>query len=78
MKGNSAFMRSRVLPLSVWLLGLLMVWEAGSWMLLHVAQTPLAQSKLPYVHEVAATLWKYSGTLVKEGELPLAMQESGF
>lgn len=42
-------------------------------MLLHVVETPLAQSKLPYVHEVLSTLWKYSGTLLKEGLPPLAM-----
>lgn len=78
MKQNSAFMRERVLPLSVWIFGLLVVWEAVSWWLLHVAQTPLAQSKLPYAHEVASTLWKYSGTLLKEGGATFGNAGTGF
>ncbi|WP_083606897.1 MULTISPECIES: ABC transporter permease [Paenibacillus] len=78
MKGNSTFMRDRVLPLFVWIFGLLVVWEAVSWWLLNVAKTPLAQSKLPYVHEVAATLWKYSGTLLKEGGATFGNAGVGF
>ncbi|WP_042202474.1 ABC transporter permease [Paenibacillus camerounensis] len=77
MKGNS-LLRSRYLPLLVWICGLLAVWEGVSWMLLHVVQTPLAQSKLPYVHEVAATLWKYSGTLLKEGGATFGNAGIGF
>ncbi|AIQ49846.1 ABC transporter permease [Paenibacillus sp. FSL R7-0273] len=77
MKANS-LLRSRHLPLLVWICGLLAVWEAVSWLLLHVVQTPLAQSKLPYVHEVAATLWKYSGTLLKEGGATFGNAGIGF
>lgn len=77
MKANS-LLRSRYLPLLVWICGLLAVWEAVSWMLLHVVKTPLAQSKLPYVHEVAATLWKYSGTLLKEGGATFGNAGVGF
>lgn len=78
MKQNNAFMRGRVLPLLVWIFGLLVVWEAVSWYLLNVAKTPLAQSKLPYVHEVASTLWKYSGTLLKEGGATFGNAGVGF
>ncbi|WP_347231165.1 ABC transporter permease subunit [Paenibacillus sp. DMB5] len=77
MKANS-LLRSRYLPLLVWICGLLAIWEAVSWMLLHVVKTPLAQSKLPYVHEVAATLWKYSGTLLKEGGATFGNAGIGF
>lgn len=73
MKGGSIFVRGRLLPLFVWIFGLLLVWEGTSWMLLHVVETPLAQSKLPYVHEVLATLWQYGGTLLKEGLRPSVM-----
>ncbi|MEC0168919.1 ABC transporter permease [Paenibacillus graminis] len=78
MKGNGTFMRDRVLPLFVWIFGLLAVWEAVSWWLLHVAKTPLAQSKLPYVHEVAGTLLKYSSTLLKEGGATFGNAGVGF
>lgn len=75
---NRTFMRERVLPLFVWIFGLLAVWEAVSWWLLHIAKTPLAQSKLPYVHEVAATLWNYSSTLLKEGGATFGNAGAGF
>ncbi|MRN54142.1 ABC transporter permease [Paenibacillus monticola] len=78
MKGNSVFLRDRVLPLFVWVFGLLVVWEAASWMLLHVAKAPLAQSKLPYVHEVISTLWNYGGTLLKEGSATFGNAGVGF
>ncbi|ULO07810.1 ABC transporter permease [Paenibacillus sp. 19GGS1-52] len=78
MKGNSVFLRDRVLPLLVWVFGLLILWEAASWMLLHVAKAPLAQSKLPYVHEVISTLWKYGGTLLKEGSATFGNAGVGF
>lgn len=78
MKGGSIFVRGRLLPLFVWIFGLLLVWEGTSWMLLHVVETPLAQSKLPYVHEVLSTLWKYSGTLLKEGAATFGNAGVGF
>jgi NitT/TauT family transport system permease protein len=78
MKGNSMLLRGRLFPLLVWLLGLLLVWEGASWMLLHVVQTPLAQSKLPYVHEVLSTLWRYGGTLLKEGAATFGNAGAGF
>ncbi|WP_150270115.1 ABC transporter permease [Paenibacillus tepidiphilus] len=78
MRGQHSLLRSRALPLAVWALGLLLVWEGGSWLLLHAAKVPLAQSKLPYVHEVAATLWRYSGTLLKEGGATFGNAGVGF
>ncbi|WP_151733614.1 ABC transporter permease [Paenibacillus tengchongensis] len=78
MRGQHILLRSRALPLVVWVMGLLAVWEGASWLLLHAAKVPLAQSKLPYVHEVAATLWKYSGTLLKEGGATFGNAGVGF
>lgn len=78
MKLSRAVMLRRALPLFVWTCGLLLLWEAASWWLLHVARTPLAQSKLPYVHEIAATLWKYSGTLFREGGATFGNAGAGF
>ncbi|MEK3760958.1 ABC transporter permease [Paenibacillus sp. FSL R7-0337] len=78
MKLNRALMRGRTLPLLIWICGLLVLWEAVSWWLLHVAKTPLAQSKLPYVHEVALTLWQYSGTLLREGGATFGNAGVGF
>ena len=76
MKGH--LMWSRMLPLFIWIFGLLLMWEAVSWLLLEVVRTPLAQSKLPYVHEVLATFWEYKGTLVKEGGATFSSAGIGF
>ncbi|WP_084146707.1 ABC transporter permease [Paenibacillus wynnii] len=78
MKGNGLLMRNRLLPLFVWIFGFLLLWEAVSWLLLNVMETPLAQSKLPYVHEVMATLWQYKGTLLKEGGATFGSAGVGF
>lgn len=79
MKANGLFMRgNRLLPLFVWIASLLLVWEGASWILLHVVETPLAQSKLPYVHKVLSTLWAYGGTLLKEGAATFGNAGVGF
>jgi NitT/TauT family transport system permease protein len=78
MKGNSLLMRSRLLPLFVWIFGMLLIWEAVSWLLLNVTKTPLAQSKLPYVHKVLETAWQYGGTLLKEGGATFSNAGVGF
>lgn len=78
MKGKSVLARSRMLPTMVWGLGLLIVWELMSWVLLHLIQVPLAQSKLPYVHEVIRTFGQYGTTLMREGGVTFANAGVGF
>lgn len=78
MKGPSVLARSRMLPTMVWGLGLLIVWELMSWVLLHLIQVPLAQSKLPYVHEVIRTFGQYGTTLMREGGVTFANAGVGF
>lgn len=53
----------RSTPTIVWLIGLLIIWQITSWFLLNVLEVPLAQSKLPYIHELAQTFVEYSSTL---------------
>ncbi|KAA9005784.1 ABC transporter permease subunit [Paenibacillus spiritus] len=77
MRGGGLPARGRLLPLAVWIAGLLALWEFVSWLLLQ-RNVPLAQSKLPYVHEVLATLWEYSGTLAREGGATFASAGVGF
>ncbi len=78
MKFNASLMRYRLLPVMVWMVTILLLWEAGSWVLLHVAQVPLAQSKLPYVHAIVATAIEYSGILIKEGSATFGNAGIGF
>ncbi|WP_416235639.1 ABC transporter permease [Paenibacillus sp. SGZ-1009] len=56
----------------------MVLWEAGSWALLHIAQVPLAQSKLPYVHAIVTTGVQYSGTLLQEGSATFGNAAIGF
>ncbi len=71
-------MRNRFVPVLVWIVAILVVWEAGSWTLLNLAQVPLAQSKLPYVHAILTTSVQYSGTLLKEGSATFGNAAIGF
>lgn len=61
-----------------WGLGLLILWEAASWYLLQVRQVPLAQSKLPYIHEVLSAFAEYGDTLVQEGAVTFGNAGLGF
>lgn len=70
--------QGRLLPTVVWGLGLLVLWEAVSWYLLRVLETPLAQSKLPYVHEVINTFVQYGNTLATEGSVTIGNAGLGF
>lgn len=78
MKGNHLFLRQRLLPAMVWVIAILVVWELTSWALLNIGHLPLAQSKLPYLHEVLATSIQYSGTLMKEGSATFGNAGIGF
>lgn len=78
VKGHNALARSRMLPTVVWGLGILIIWELMSWALLHLIQAPLAQSKLPYVHEVVRTFAQYGTTLLREGGVTFANAGVGF
>lgn len=78
MKGLSLPLRGRLLPAAVWIIAFMCIWEAGAWLLLHVLHTPLAESKLPYLHEVIYTLGFYGSTLMSEGAVTFANAGMGF
>ncbi|WP_256762028.1 ABC transporter permease [Cohnella sp. WQ 127256] len=59
--------KDRLLPSLAWLFSLLVIWQLVSWYLLEVKETTLAQSKVPYIHEVVHTLFTYGLTLLQEG-----------
>jgi NitT/TauT family transport system permease protein len=75
---KSLIRQSRALPAAVWALGLLILWEAVSWFLLEVAKVPLAQSKLPYLHEIVRTLGDYGRSLLKESGATFGNAGLGF
>ncbi|MER2108988.1 MAG: ABC transporter permease subunit [Solibacillus sp.] len=65
-------------PAIVLVIGLLIIWQVLSWFLLNVAAVPLAQSKLPYIHELVATFMKYGGTLWSHGLITFKSAFFGF
>ena len=78
MRYDGNFLRARLLPMLVWLVTIMLIWEAISWYLLEIKQVPLAQSKLPYIHEIARTLFTYSPTLLREGWITFISAGYGF
>jgi NitT/TauT family transport system permease protein len=78
MKGHRSLRQDRLLPTVVWVLGLLILWETISWYLLNVQKVTLAQSKLPYIHEVLRTFVLYGSTLAKEGGATFGNAGLGF
>jgi ABC-type nitrate/sulfonate/bicarbonate transport system, permease component len=78
MKGRSILTNGRWLPALAWALALVVLWEAFSWYLLEVREVPLAQSKLPYVHEILQTFGNYGDTLFKEGKVTFGNAGLGF
>lgn len=69
---------NRLMPTIAWVIGLLLVWQLLSWLLLEVLQVPLAQSKLPYIHELIFTMTNYAGTLFSEGWFTISNAALGF
>lgn len=78
MKARSYGAFGRALPAIAWGAALLVLWELVSWFLLEVRHVPLAQSRLPYVHEVLRTMGHYAGTLAKEGRATFGNAALGF
>ena len=76
MKLQGMLLRST--PTIVWLIGVVIIWQIISWFLLNVAQVPLAQSKLPYIHELVKTFTEYSGTLLQQAFVTLKSASLGF
>jgi NitT/TauT family transport system permease protein len=70
--------QGRLLPTLVWGIALVVAWEVVSWFLLRVMQVPLAQSKLPYLHEIVRTVGQYGRTLLHEGGVTFANAGYGF
>ncbi|MEK4229303.1 ABC transporter permease [Solibacillus sp. FSL H8-0538] len=69
---------NRYTPTLIWIIGLLIMWQFISWFLLNVLQVPLAQSKVPYIHELVMTFTEYAGTLFSEGSVTITNAAIGF
>lgn len=68
----------RSTPALLWLIELLIIWQLISWFLLNVLHVPLAQSKLPYIHELIFTFTEYGGTLLSQAFVTIRSASMGF
>lgn len=75
---KNTLLLKRWTPTIVWAIGLLVMWEIVSWLLLDVFHVPLAQSKLPYIHEIMITATQYATTLFSEGWVTFTNAAIGF
>lgn len=75
MKWQISF--GRYTPTVVVVIGLLIIWQLLSWLLVKL-EVPLAQSKIPYLHELVITFTVYSSTLFSEGSVTLTNAVIGF
>ncbi|GAE25412.1 hydroxymethylpyrimidine ABC transporter [Halalkalibacter wakoensis JCM 9140] len=74
---RNAVLVSRLAPPFLWVIGILVVWQLVSWLLLFF-DVPLAQSKIPYLHELAAVLPGYMSVLLSEGLATFSNAAYGF
>jgi NitT/TauT family transport system permease protein len=62
----------------IWIMAVLVLWEAIAWMLQLFLSPQQAASRLPYLHEVLAALFRYSGTLAEQGAVTFGNAAIGF
>lgn len=72
------FILKRSGPTVVWLIGILIIWQMVSWILTGVLEVPLAQSRLPYIHELAKSFMEYRGTLFTHATITFKNALLGF
>ena len=62
----------------LWILGIIIIWEAGAWLLAVVLADPMAPSKLPYLHEVITILFRQGGPLFEAARVTFIQAAIGF
>ncbi|MEQ2528240.1 ABC transporter permease [Bacillaceae bacterium CLA-AA-H227] len=75
---RNSLLMNRVAPAAVWFVAILIGWQCLSWLFLEVLELPLAQSKLPYLHELTRTLPDYADVLFTEGAVTFSNAALGF
>lgn len=75
---NLPLLWKRSVPTLIWLIGIMVIWQFVSWLLLNVMEVPLAQSKVPYLHELLFTLSSYGGTLFSQATVTMTNAVIGF
>lgn len=62
----------------VWIIGVIVLWEVGAWLLQDVFHDNMARQKLPYLHDVAAAFISNFGSLLNSGMVTLSKASIGF
>lgn len=62
----------------VWFIGIVIIWEIGAWMLVHLFKDHMATSKLPFLHDVILNMIKHGSSLFEESMVTLLNSYLGF
>lgn len=66
------------LSAAAWICGLILVWEAASLLLDQILNDPMAEKKLPYLHQVLISFKDYGASIMPEAWVTLTRAAIGF
>ncbi len=72
------YKKDRYISVFLWIAAFFAIWELAALILDKVAADPLAYRKLPYFHQVAVELCRYSGDLAEQGVVTMKYACQGF
>ena len=70
--------KNRILPSLVWIIGVVVVWEAAAFALVNIFHDKMAAAKLPYLHSILVTLATHFGELMEAAGITLSKAAIGF
>lgn len=68
----------KVWSAAVWLIAVLIVWEAAAYLLEHVLHDPLAAKKVPGLPEIGAAFVQYGAGLLRQAGITVSYAGAGF
>ncbi|MCB6994680.1 ABC transporter permease subunit [bacterium 210820-DFI.6.37] len=68
----------KALSVFLWILGAVLLWEGAAWLLQNGLQDPMAEKKLPYLHQVLASFGEYGPELSVQAGITLSRAALGF
>jgi len=68
----------REVSIAVWVVGVMVLWELAAFFLANVIQDPMAEKKLPYLHEVVILFGQHWQSILKEAGITFTRAAYGF
>jgi len=70
--------KDRILVSSVWILGIVIIWEIAAFALVNVFHDNMASAKLPYLHNILITFFQNFFMIIKAASLTFSRSAVGF